>query len=798
MRRILIRSLLALVASLLLLLAGGWLYLRSSLPETEGVRRLAGIDAEVSIARDGRGIPHISAENMADATFAIGYLHAQDRLWQMEMNRRIAAGRLSEFAGAATVEADKYLRTLSLYERARRSWRHQSPETQALLRAYADGINAFLEDRSGALPPEFLLTGVEPEPWTPIDSLGWIKMMALDLGGNMRSELARLDLLSVLDEDQLKDFLPPYPGDAPLTLPDLGELYDGLPIEGVTEAAKTALYGLPDALRQASNNWALSGLRTESGKPLLANDPHLGLTTPALWYLAHLEIAGRDLAGYTFPGAPFLVLGHNGHVAWAFTNFPADVQDLYLEKVVRDGEAYLTPEGPRRFVTREEVIAVDGTEPVRFTVRETRHGPVISDVNEEVRERLPENTVLALRWTALDEDDTTPSMAPAAMQARNALEFRKALRSYVAPPQNIVFADADGSIGLIVPGRIPMRGPDNDTHGLIPAPGWKPGYDWQGYIPFEELPQSLNPSEGVIVTANAKTIPEDYPHFVTTGWALPYRRHRIEELLRMRPRHDASSLAAIQMDVRSGVAEDLLPRMLAHLEVDEDGLAVALRDWDREMRVDAPEPLIYAAWHRHLVRRIAADELGEAFERHRGKKILFLKAVLDGETAYANWCDDIGTEPLESCRDTVTAAFRDALGELEERFGADWRDWRWGEAHQVIQSHRPFSQVPFLGRFFELRAPARGGTYTVNVATPRFSGDRPYAFSHAPSFRAVYDLADLASSRYVLPAGQSGNPLSSHYDDMLPLWLAGASVTIPLGPPDPGWDLLILRPAREN
>ena len=798
MRRIVFRSLLAVAAAMLLLGVGGGLYLLSSLPQTEGVRRLAGIDAEVSIARDDNAIPHISAESMADAAFALGYLHAQDRLWQMEMNRRIAAGRLSEFAGEATIEADKYLRTLSLYDRARRSWRHQSRQTQALLRAYADGINAFLETRSGALPPEFLLAGIDPAPWTPIDSLGWIKMMALDLGGNMRSELARLDLLSVLDEDQLTDFLPPYPGDPPIPLPDLDELYDGLPIEGVTEAARTALRAVPRSVQRASNSWALAGSRTESGRPLLANDPHLGLTSPSLWYLARLSIGGREMAGFTFPGAPFLVLGHNGHVAWSYTNFPADVQDLYLERLVEGGEAYLTPEGPRRFVSREETIAVDGADPITFTVRETRHGPVISDVNDDIRERLPENAVLALRWTALDEDDTTPSMAPAAMEARNAEEFRKALQSYVAPPQNIVFADTEGRVGFMAPGRIPLRGPDNDTHGLIPAPGWKPGYDWQGYVPFDELPHSLDPSEGVIVTANAKTIPTDYPHFVSANWALPYRRHRIEALLERRPRHEVSSLAEIQMDVRSGVAEDLLARMLAHLGGGDAELVAALRDWDREMRADAPEPLVYAAWHRHLVRRIAADELGEAFERHRGKKILFLKAVLDGETAHEAWCDDIATELRESCRDTVTAAFRDALDEIEDRYGPDWRDWRWGAAHEVIQSHRPFSQIPVLRRFFELRAGAPGGTYTVNVATPRFSGDAPYAFSHAPSFRAVYDLADLSRSRYVLPAGQSGNPLSPHYDDMLGSWLRGENVAIPLGPPEPGWKQLVLLPAREN
>jgi len=799
MRRKLTHIALIALGGLLFTAVLGWLYLRSSLPETAGERRLAGIEAPVTIARDANGVPHITAETMTDASFALGFAHAQDRLWQMEMNRRLAAGRLSEFAGEATVEADIYLRTLSIYERAQRSWQHQTPQTQRHLRAYADGVNAYLASRPGALPPEFLLTGVDPEPWTPIDTLGWFKMMALDLGGNMGGELARLDLASVLDREQLQEFFPPYPGEEAIPLPDFEELYDGMPIEGVSEAAQTALDAAPTpSSLPASNNWALSGEHTETGAPIVANDPHLGLNVPSIWYLAHIRVGEREAAGATLPGAPFIVLGHNSHLAWSFTNLGPDVQDLYLEKLVEGGAAYLTPEGSEGFTTREETIGVDGAEPVTITVRETRHGPVISDANEEAGDRLPENAVLALRWTALDVDDTTTGMGPVLLGAESADEVVEALHVYNAPVQNIVFATKDGDIGYYAPGRIPIRGPENDTHGLVPTPGWKNGYDWQGYIPFDELPQKRNPESGMIVTANAKTVNDSYPHFITAGWSLPYRRQRIRELLEGEARHNLESTARIQMDVRSGPAGDLFPLMLKHVRYEHGGVLEAMEAWDLEMREDAPEPLIYAAWHRHLAKQVYSDELGEKFERYWRRKITFLKNVLSDTGNAARWCDDGTTETREDCSDAVTAALDDALAELESRFGSDWRAWRWGEPHQAIQSHRPFSQVPILKDFFELRSPGAGGSYTVNVATPSFSEPDLYSFGHAPSFRAIYDLADLARSRYILPAGQSGNPFAAHYDDQLALWRAGQTILIPLKGREADWEVLKLEPSREN
>lgn len=795
MAKILKRSVGLLLLLLVFLLLFGWVWLRSSLPQTSGLIRLEGLSAPVTIIRDRHGIPHIEAVTANDAFFAVGFVHAQDRLWQLTMNRHIASGRISEIAGKATIGTDIFLRTLSVHDRAKKAWEHQTPEAKAVMKAYSDGINAFLATRKGALPPEFLLTGIEPEPWTPIDSLAWLKMMAFDLGGNYGMELARLDLLSILSPQQVSEFYPPYPGDAPIPIPDLEALYDGLDIRQV-RAANNEL-GMPRGL--GSNNWVISGDHTRSGLPLLANDPHLGLSTPSLWYLIHVKVGEQQAIGASMPGLPFVVLGRNSMAAWGFTNVNPDVQDLYLEKVLDGGETYLTPDGPAPFRTRPEVIRVKDDEPVSIIVRETRHGPVLSDGNTEVAARLPESTVLALRWTALDEDDTTGSMGPAIMRADSFESFVGALQYYVAPEQNIVYADKNGTIGYYAPGRVPLRDERNVARGIVPAPGWKAGYDWVGTIPYSELPRRHNPESGIIATANEKIVEEYYPHYIASEWALPYRGDRIRTLLQARDDHDVESMARIQMDVRSTVAADLLPVMLrlAGERIDLE-IVTALTSWDRDMRADAPEPLIFTAWHRFLAKSIYADELGERFPRYWKPKVDFLLHVLEDGRPEQRWCDDITTEAAEKCAGRVVLAFEEAMADLSLRGGEDWRDWRWGDLHKVTQTHNPMSQVPKLARFFELTASAPGGTFTVNVAGSRFTSDDPYGFGHGPSYRAIYDLSDLDASRYVIPTGQSGNPLSPHYDDLMPLWLGGASLVIPGTMPEPNGKLLELRPAREN
>ncbi len=771
----------AVVGLIVLLALGGYAYLRTGLPQTDGTIRLgdAGLDGPVEIRRDRYGVPHILAESEHDAFFALGFVHAQDRLWQLEMNRRIAAGRLAEVLGRRALATDVFLRTLSTYDRARAAWAHLDDATRDMLKAYADGINAWLAHHRGALPPEFLLAGVRPEPWTPIDTIGWLKMMDLDLGGNYRRELARLDLLAILTPEQVQQFFPPYPGEEPVALPDPKKLYDGLALAdlGIDPGAEPSQTGL------GSNNWVVSGERTKSGLPLLANDPHLRLNTPSLWYLAAIRVGEREAVGASMPGVPFIVLGRNRDIAWGFTNTGPDVQDLYLERIVDDGRRYLTPDGPAPLVLRSERIAVKDEKPVTITVRETRHGPVISDAMPALARRLPKGTVLALRWTALAEDDTGTRAGLGVMKARNFEEFTTALQAFIAPEQNIVYADRAGHIGYYAPARVPIRGPANDTRGLLPAPGWKPGYDWEGFIPYDELPRRYDPPQGYVVTANQKIVPDDYPHHLTSEWALPYRADRIRTLIEAVARHDADSFARIQMDVRSTVADDLLPLFLEHLgdAPEHADIVAAMRRWDREMVLERPEPTIFTAWHRHVARRLYADELGDRFPRYYGAKPRFLFLVLSNAPGgYARWCDDVTTtERTESCDDVVRAAFADALQELAGRFGKDWRKWRWKRLHRVVQEHRPFSAVPWLAPFFETTAPTTGGTYTVNVAPPLFAGPHPYRQVHGASYRAIYDLAEPSRSRFVIPTGQSGHPLSRHYRDLFPLWREGRYLEIP-------------------
>lgn len=783
----------ALAAVLLLTACGGWLWLRSALPQTEGEIVLAGLAAPVAVTRDAYGIPHIRAASEADAHFALGFVHAQDRLWQMEMHRRIASGRLSEIAGTATLATDIWLRTLSLHQRAEASWPVLDDDTKRLLGAYAAGVNAFLAQHGGAWPPEFLLTGIRPAAWTPVDTLAWLKVMALDLGGNMNRELARLDLARRLGPQQLAEFFPPYPGEAALPLPDLDELYDGL------APRRTALAPGEDAadIGLGSNNWVISGALTRSGAPLLANDPHLRLNTPSLWYLVHLDIAGKHRVGVTMPGSPFIVLGRNDDIAWGFTNTAPDVQDLYLERLSDDGTGYVTADGTRALTERRETIAVKDGEPVTVSVRETHRGPVVSDARADISATLPEGHVLALRWTALDPDDGTAMIAPRLARAGNLAEAEAALASYVAPMQSIVIADRQGAIGLFAPGRVPVRGAGDATHGLVPKPGWKPGQDWQGYLPAEALPRRVNPPGGMIATSNEKIVGEDYPYFLTSEWSMPWRGDRVRALLAARDDHNPASMAAIQRDVRSTVADALLPPMLAALRGRDDDLLAAMAAWDREMRVDAPEPLVFTAWHRHLVARLVADELGTRFEEHRGAHDNFLLRVLRDEAGYSSWCDDVTTSERESCAAMIATAFDDAVGELAGRFGGSWRDWRWGDAHRVIMTHNPFSQVAPLRRFFELSAPAPGGLYTVNVATPRWAGPDLYSFSHGASFRGIFDLGAPDESLYVIPTGQSGIPFSRHYRDLFPLWLGGGYIRVPTGEIS-GGERLMLLPARDS
>jgi penicillin amidase len=755
------------------------LYLRQSLPETRGEIRLQGLTAPVEILRDPYGIPHIYAQTLEDAHFALGFVHAQDRLWQMEMSRRIAAGRLSEIVGRPGLETDRFMRTLGVRRVAQANLGHYDAQTRSLLDAYAAGVNAFLATRP-VLPPEFWITRVQPEPWTPVDSVSWTKMMAWDLSGNWREELLRMRLSKTLPTSRIQEFLPPYPGDPAVALPDLRQLYRNLdkPLRELAER-----WGRDADVAVGSNNWVVSGARSESGKPLLANDPHLGLSAPPVWYFAHLHAPGFDVIGATLPGVPGVVLGRNERIAWGFTNTAPDVQDLYIEKIEPSGR-YLAPEGPRAFTVHDETIRVKGAPDEKLTVRESRHGPIISDVLQPAQDALPRGYVMAFAWTALAPDDLSAQAGFKLARATNWQSFLAAARDFHVPQQNVVYADVDGNIGFIAPGRVPIRKPGNDLKGLAPAPGWDARYDWAGFIPFEELPRAYNPSSGALVTANHKIVPPGYKYPITYGWQPPYRAHRIEQLLDARPKHTIASFAGVQADVVSLAARELLPKLLTieGQSADARRALAALGSWDGTMASDRPEPLILVAWWRELARAVYADELGDAFARNWNTRAVFLGNVLADVDGQGRWCDDVRTPRAETCAELLSTSLERALADLKARYGADLSKWRWGDAHQAHHQHRPFSRVKWLAWLFDIRVPTPGGAYTVNVGRSDFdNAAAPYENRHAPSLRAIYDLADPERSLFIHSGGQSGNPLSSQYRAFTDAWAHGQYIPMLTG-----------------
>ena len=768
------RALLHALACAALLLLVAFQYLKSSLPQISGTLNLPGLQQPAEVQRDRYGVPHIYAQSLRDANFVLGYTHAQDRLWQMEMNRHISAGRLAELFGPASLDTDRFLRTLGIRRVTQATWDKLDAETRAIFEAYAAGVNAFLDTNDKPLPPEFVLLRHRPEAWSAIDSLAWIKMMAWDLNSSWRPELLRMQLAGRLSTAQIQEFLPPYPGDTAVPLPDLTALYAGL-ASAATRIATTAPHQPAEGI--GSNNWVVAGSRSSSGKPLLANDPHLGLTAPAVWYFAHLDSPAGRMIGATLPGVPMIVLGRNERIAWGFTNTGADVQDLYIERIdPADAALYDAPDGKQRFIMVTELIKVKGQADVPLTVRISRHGPIISDAFAEAAQAMPKGYALAFAWTALREDDLTAQALTRLSQAQDWNGFLAAARDFHSPVQNIVYADVDGNVAFISPGRIPLRRADNELRGLAPAPGWLARYDWQGFIPFDELPYQFNPAAAAIATANEKITPPGYPHWITSQWEPPFRARRIAELLDARPRHDRASFAAMQADIRSLYVREVLPLLLAApLAGKAAAAAELLRHWDGSMSGERREPLLVAAWLRELTRLVYADELGELFAANWGERPLFMLNVLRDTGGQGRWCDDVRTPQAEHCGEMIVRALDLALADLTRRYGADMTRWRWADAHFAVSEHRPFSKQAGLAAWFELQQAVPGDTWTLNVGrTVPADEAQPYATRHAASLRGIYDLADPDASLYMHSSGQSGNPFSPLYGNLNANWAAVA------------------------
>ena len=831
------RTLLGLIAVVAIVAGILAIYVWRSVPTDNAEYAIKAAIRETTITLDVDGIPTIEAKSERDLSFSVGFMHARDRLWQLEMNRRIGRGELAEILGPKALETDKFLRTLGVHRAAKAQLEGFPAEAKALLQAYADGVNAYVRDAMTMRPPEFVILGVQPGLWEPVDTVAWGIIMAYDLGGNWGNELLRLQMAARMPVSRIDELLPPQPGDKLPVHGDYAAMYKALgalPNAVATESSPSPLAGegwgeggaarakmieqstalTPELIGDkrvlisrtagegrkpnpvddlmflsadiegiGSNNWVVNGANTSSGKPLLANDPHLSLAAPAIWYYTKQRAPGIEVTGATLPGGPSVILGRTKGVAWGFTNTGPDVQDLYLEEINDKGEAR-TPDGWAKLASRSETLKVKGETDVQITVRESRHGPLISDAHAPTANAInTKKFAMAMRWTALDADNQTVLVAARMNKAQTVAELKEALRGYVAPQQNVVMADTQGFTAFIAPGRVPVRKPDNDINGLAPSPGWDAKYDWAGYLMFEQMPQR---SVGTyLATANQRIHGDDYPHFISGEWAHQGRKNRIEELLAAKPKHDAQSMRTIQHDVKHTHDTPLmqwLPRLTSKHALANDALR-ALTAFANDGIVGpqndpAVAALVHWAWHREIARRILADEVGtELFDALFGRRDLraAMNGVLSRNDAW--WCDDKTTAKTETCEEIINTAFNAALDDQAKRFGNDVSKWRWDTAHFGRSEHRPFSNVPMLSKLFEIRTPTAGDTYTVMVGKVRLREPNPFANEFAASLRAVYDLsvADANAATIIYSTGQSGNPFSAHYSDLVTRWGSGGA-----------------------
>lgn len=783
--RWLMRAVLA-MAAVALLAAGLAYYLADrSRPDYNRAYAVEGPGAAFEIVRDSWAVPHILASSDRDAFFGLGFVHAQDRLWQMTLMRRTAQGRLSELFGGETLEIDRLMRALDLYGLAQAAVPGQTPATREALEAYADGVNAWLavvrDEARGRGAPEFFLFDARIAPWTPADSIAVQKLMALQLTDKAARETLRAQLTLNLAPERVRDLMPDAPNAPVLGLPNFGAAARGAPQRDA--ALRHPLDPAPPVGRAgASNAFAAAGSRAAGGAPLLATDPHLGLTAPAIWMLARMDLAEGPVMGGTIPGIPAVLIGRNDRLGWGLTSSYLDDQDIYIDRVNPDDPGqYLTPDGWADFVERPSVITVRDAEPDRSTLRWTRHGPVLPDDAFGAAEVTPPGHVASLAWTALTPDDRSIGAAIALMRAGSVRAGRAAAADHVAPSLMLTMADAN-SVAMQMTGAAPMRDPASASKGVIPAAGWLAVNDWKGMRPYASNPWVLDPPGGIVANTNNRVTGAAFPDHLSFDWGDSHRIVRAERLLNARAYHTLSSFIEIQTDTVSEAARVLLPLIARDLwysgEPAAEGTAERRRqaalerlaNWNGEMSEHRPEPMVYAAWARALQRRLIVDELGPLAAQLPAPDPVFIERVYRDVDGAAAWCDVVQTTAVETCAETARMALDEALIELEARFGPRLDSWRWGDAHQALHRHQTLGDVPLLRHLANIRQSTPGGDHTLLRGMSPGYGPEPYLNVHASGLRAVYDFSDPDSSVFVIATGQSGHLLSRHYDDLAALW----------------------------
>jgi len=789
------RILLTVVALMLAAVVFVFWRLRAPLPDTTGTFRVEGLRGRVEVVRDVDAIPHIRAGSEADALFALGYVHAQERLWQMEFQRRAAQGRLSEILGAPALKTDRLLRTVGLARAAALAWPRVVPDARAQIESYVAGINSFLSShRGGSLPVEFAILRTAPEPWRGEDVLASQKSLAWLLSMNWTEELLRVRLSARVGEVGANLLMPAYTPNGPVIVPPAampepapaatpapdalpggasptpGSPRHDLPVPApyATETVLADLAALAAAVRDiapgppaggGSNSWVLSGARTTTGKPLLANDPHLGGQAPAVWYLAHITGGQLDVIGATLPGVPGVMIGHNQRIAWGITALLGDSQDLFVERVnTRDEAEYDGALEPMTVL--HDIIKVRGQADVPMRIRTTRHGPILSDVLDN-----PQAT-LALRWTGLDVEDHTVESFSRINTARTWPEFVAALGPMHTPLLNFTFADVDGNIGYCGPGAHPVRSSED---GGRPVPGWTSDSDWRGYVHESEWPRSFNPSRGFLVTANNKAVSDSFPFRLGSSWEAPYRAARIIDMIQTGGRFAVEDLTRMQRDVRSAQVKAVLPFLLKARPIDPASREAMdrLRGWDGTLAGDSPDAALYEAWYEATAQGLFEDDLGEDlfndYWEHRSVVAKAIDTMI--QTNDLAWCNDVRTVEPETCETLLSRTLQQALAIMGRRQGsATLAKWRWDRVNAAEFPHLPFGNISWLRRWFSRTVPRGGDAFTVTPVMP--IRDRTFI----SSYRQIIDLASIDASKFIIPMGQSGHVWSAHYADLLDKW----------------------------
>ncbi len=738
--------------------------LRRPVPRARGRLALKGLHGRVEIIRDRWGVPHIYASNLRDLFFAVGYAQAQDRLWQMDFNRRLACGALSEVLGEATLDIDRMTRRIGFRRAAQWEWREAQGEERAMTEAFAAGVNAYLE--RGRLPLEFTILRYRPAPWHPADGLAFGRFMSWTLAGNWDSEIMRSWTIERFGPEVMAELEPSYPLGGPVIVPP------GTEARGAGPDLREDFRQVADLIgavgRAMSNNWAVDGQKSVTGKPLLANDPHLPLTMPSIWWELHVDSPEVKAAGAGLPGTPGVMLGHNERIAWGVTAAIVDGDDFFVERVNPDNPSQYEHRGDwvDGEVVREEIKVRGRSQPVVEEVLITRHGPVVSPAIKG------ETRTLALRTTAQEPSHQTQAQLML-MRARNWEEFREALSGWPVPPLNFAYADVDGNIGYQLAARVPVRA---KGYGVVPSPGWAGEHEWTGFVPFDELPHAYNPPTHWVASSNNKIVDDDYPHFLSANYADSPRQQRIIEMLEAKEKLSADDFQAMHADQLSLPARELVPRILELTPADDwcRRALTFLRAWDYVLAPDSVAACVYEAFFTHLVRRALEEKLGSWSDFFTGRGVHPLKPNGMFFHASSSWLREKMRERPDwfvgkSWQEAMEEALTSAVAELRKLLGDDVSRWQWGRLHKQRFRH-PLGQMRGLDRVFN-RGPVPIGGDANTVCAGAYSPYQGYdSIAFTASWRQIIDLADFNHSQAALPSGQSGHPGSRHYSDMIGLW----------------------------